>query len=162
MTLNRPNRRGTDPYARWCGRGDIARCPPIPISFHRRLRGREAQSPFIEVSKTHGSKDNVPDPVINFLEANLFAGEDLADGDVLLMPVEAAVLDDAAHLEMGGIFERRHARRDSARRCEAALPGAVLRERFVGTLMVVLASKTVEPALLGDRRCRGRLGGFSL
>ena len=33
--LNPPNRRGTDPYARWCGRGDIARCPPIPISFHR-------------------------------------------------------------------------------------------------------------------------------
>jgi hypothetical protein len=23
---------GTDPYARWCGRGDAARCPPIPIS----------------------------------------------------------------------------------------------------------------------------------
>src|ERR1700746_1533006 len=30
-TLNSPNRRGTDPYARWCGRGGIARCPPIPI-----------------------------------------------------------------------------------------------------------------------------------
>ena len=29
--LNPPNRRGTDPYARWCGRGGIARCPPIPI-----------------------------------------------------------------------------------------------------------------------------------
>src|SRR3954466_12784351 len=28
---NPPNRRGTDPYARWCGRGGIARCPPIPI-----------------------------------------------------------------------------------------------------------------------------------
>ena len=31
--LNQPNRRGTDPYARWCGRGGIARCPPIPIAF---------------------------------------------------------------------------------------------------------------------------------
>src|SRR4029077_10816853 len=29
--LNPSNRRGTDPYARWCGRGGIARCPPIPI-----------------------------------------------------------------------------------------------------------------------------------
>jgi hypothetical protein len=29
--LNPPNRRGTDPYARWCGRGGIVRCPPIPI-----------------------------------------------------------------------------------------------------------------------------------
>jgi len=25
------NRRGSDPYARWWGRGGIARCPPIPI-----------------------------------------------------------------------------------------------------------------------------------
>jgi|HubBroStandDraft_6_1064221.scaffolds.fasta_scaffold52029_2 hypothetical protein len=24
------NRRGTDPYARWWGRGGTARCPPIP------------------------------------------------------------------------------------------------------------------------------------
>ena len=30
--LTRSNRRGTDPYARWCGRGGVARRPPIPIS----------------------------------------------------------------------------------------------------------------------------------
>ena len=28
----RSNRRGTDPYARWCGRGGAARLPPVPIS----------------------------------------------------------------------------------------------------------------------------------
>jgi hypothetical protein len=26
-----PSRRGTDPYARWCGRGGVVRRPPIPI-----------------------------------------------------------------------------------------------------------------------------------
>src|SRR5208337_4810019 len=31
-SLTRSNRRGTDPYARWCGRGGVARRPPIPIS----------------------------------------------------------------------------------------------------------------------------------
>jgi hypothetical protein len=30
-SLTRSNRRGTDPYARWCGRGGAARHPPIPI-----------------------------------------------------------------------------------------------------------------------------------
>ena len=30
-SLTRSNRRGTDPYARWWGRGGTARCPPIPI-----------------------------------------------------------------------------------------------------------------------------------
>ena len=40
-SLTRSNRRGTDPYARWCGRGGAARRPPIPINancievFHR-------------------------------------------------------------------------------------------------------------------------------
>ena len=29
--VTQSNRRGTDPYARWWGRGGIARCPPIPI-----------------------------------------------------------------------------------------------------------------------------------
>ena len=48
-TLNPPNRRGTDPYARWCGRGGIARCPPIPIDGGRARRqarsGREPSMP---------------------------------------------------------------------------------------------------------------------
>src|SRR4029077_17991824 len=30
-SLTWSNRRGTDPYARWWGRGGTARCPPIPI-----------------------------------------------------------------------------------------------------------------------------------
>ena len=30
-SLTQSNRRRTDPYARWWGRGGIARCPPIPI-----------------------------------------------------------------------------------------------------------------------------------
>jgi hypothetical protein len=35
-SLTRSNRRGTDPYARWCGRGGVARRPPIPISGAKR------------------------------------------------------------------------------------------------------------------------------
>src|SRR5262245_32494864 len=30
--LIRSNRRGTDPYARWCGRGGAVRLPPIPMN----------------------------------------------------------------------------------------------------------------------------------
>src|SRR5437016_9571521 len=33
-SLTQSNRRGTDPYGRWWGRGGIARCPPIPIVGH--------------------------------------------------------------------------------------------------------------------------------
>ncbi len=30
--LTWPNRPGTDPYAGWCGRREVARLPPIPIA----------------------------------------------------------------------------------------------------------------------------------
>src|ERR1700726_1048365 len=33
-SLTPSNLRGTDPYARWWGRGGTARCPPIPINLH--------------------------------------------------------------------------------------------------------------------------------
>src|SRR6516162_2341542 len=33
-SLTPSNRRVRDPYARWCGRGGTARCPPIPIMGH--------------------------------------------------------------------------------------------------------------------------------
>jgi hypothetical protein len=32
LSLTQSNRRGTDPYARWCGRGGAERHPPIPIN----------------------------------------------------------------------------------------------------------------------------------
>jgi hypothetical protein len=32
LSITRSNRRGTDPYARWCGRGGVARRPPISIN----------------------------------------------------------------------------------------------------------------------------------
>ena len=41
-SLTRSNRRDTDPYARWCGRGGTARCPPIPIN--QQITGRTRRS----------------------------------------------------------------------------------------------------------------------
>ena len=44
-SLTQSNRRGTDPYARWWGRGGIARCPPIPIIDSRAaVRGARYRS----------------------------------------------------------------------------------------------------------------------
>src|SRR6266702_5925315 len=41
LPLNPANRRIRDPYVRWCGRGGVARLPPIPFVLTRRVsRGR--------------------------------------------------------------------------------------------------------------------------
>ena len=37
-SLTQSNRRGTDPYARWCGRSGVARRPPIPINLEASVR----------------------------------------------------------------------------------------------------------------------------
>ena len=42
--LTRSNRRGTDPYARWCGRGGVARRPPIPINGTKRTFAKTSTS----------------------------------------------------------------------------------------------------------------------
>src|SRR6516162_1088755 len=42
----RSNHRGTNPYARWCGRGGAARCPPIPINANEWSRVARPSSIF--------------------------------------------------------------------------------------------------------------------
>src|SRR5512133_2408669 len=46
-SVTRSGRRGTAPYARWCGRGGAARCPPIPINAHADAVLHEAEHPFV-------------------------------------------------------------------------------------------------------------------
>src|SRR5258705_3928936 len=52
LSLTRSNRRGTDPYARWWGRGGTARCPPIPITGTKRGLGR-----YIIAARIHCDAD---------------------------------------------------------------------------------------------------------
>ena len=65
-SLTRSNRRGTDPYARWCGRGDVVRRPPIPINrpyAARRIRPRSAppgRSVRTRAATTSRSSSTIP------------------------------------------------------------------------------------------------------
>ena len=54
LAPNFSNRRGTDPYARWCGRGGAARLPPIPINPER-VRLPEAWYKF-QISEHSGKQ----------------------------------------------------------------------------------------------------------
>jgi hypothetical protein len=85
--LNPPNRRGTDPYARWCGRGGIARCPPIPIDSGAVAAAQSAMPSIARCSRTDA--DNFPPasrvngasavaPNLHYLD-----GRDLGDHDHL-------------------------------------------------------------------------------
>ena len=70
-SLTPSNRRVRDPYARWCGRGGTARCPPIPIfdpwlSFvnappHGRVGGNEdIRIRLLLMLSGYSSADDIP------------------------------------------------------------------------------------------------------
>jgi hypothetical protein len=71
--LNPPNRRGTDPYARWCGRGGIARCPPIPIDHSD--PGRQPHDAAAPVKAALDELAIIGEPVNRVLEVDLDAEE---------------------------------------------------------------------------------------
>jgi hypothetical protein len=51
ISLTQSNHRGTDPYARWCGRGGVARRPSIPISRPKHIvANREVNSALLSRS----------------------------------------------------------------------------------------------------------------
>ena len=51
-SLTPSNRRVRDPYARWCGRGGTARCPPIPIIDGERKFRHKDGSPYPKIERT--------------------------------------------------------------------------------------------------------------
>jgi hypothetical protein len=51
-------------------------------------------------------EDDIPDAIVDVLEANTFSDAAEADGEPLTVPPYAPVGDDLAHLEPVGICER--------------------------------------------------------
>jgi hypothetical protein len=45
--FNQPNRRGTDPYARWCGTREVKKLPPIPDFDLRHWMARQPKALYM-------------------------------------------------------------------------------------------------------------------
>ncbi len=58
---------------------------------------------FDEATEPDGSEVDVEEPVINLLEADVVAGEKLADADAIGIPADASVCADESGLEVPGI-----------------------------------------------------------
>ncbi len=67
------------------------------------------QRSFVKPSKIEGAKVHGPNAVVDFFEADVLFGEDVADVDPLRMPANAAVPIDAPDFEMGRVRDRREA-----------------------------------------------------
>lgn len=61
----------------------------------------------MQAAKFQRSKVNIPNAVVDFFQAHVFAGAADADVHSFMIPADAAVGADIADLEAVGIFERR-------------------------------------------------------
>src|SRR5262249_6509480 len=125
---------------------------PIGIlDFHRS---------FQEATESEGAEVHVPDPVVDFLEADVLA--DAGGGDVYprLVRAKAAIGADVPNLEAIGIVEWGQLARHRAWRRLIHRGRRPLLERFVGPLLVELAAEAIEAPLLRGHRAGGWPGSF--
>lgn len=89
-----------------------------------------------------------PDPVIDFLESDVFFEKRVADVDPAPFPSDVAVLADAADLEVAGVLRFREPIGIGPWRGSVEVGGRFLIEVFMRALVVVLVTKSLEAPLL--------------
>ena len=92
---------------------------------------------------------NVPNPVVDFLESDLFVGESVAEEDLLREEAEASRVRDASDLAVAGIFRRGDSLRVFSLRGQPPVGRRIVVECFVRSLLVVMFAPFIEPPLLG-------------
>ena len=76
----------------------------------------DAKQPFLQASELERSEVYVPQPIADFFEPHVFAGQRMRDADPMLLPPDAAVAAHEADLKMTGVFEGRELPRQRPRR----------------------------------------------
>src|SRR6266852_6809633 len=121
-----------------------------------------AQVSLAQPAEPQRPKVDVPDPVVDLLEADVFADADRRDVDPAAVPANAAIGADIPHLEPIRVLERRRAIRHRARRRFIARRRRLLIERLMRALVVELLAEDVEAALLRRQAPRRRPCGLGL
>src|SRR5207249_6659630 len=123
--------------------------PVLVLNPHMALaQTAEAQRPKVDV----------PDPVVDLLEADVFADADRGDVDPAAVPPHAPVGADVPDFEAVRVLEGRQPIRHRPRRRAVARCRRLLVERLMGPLVIELLAEDVEAALLRRETARGRPG----
>jgi hypothetical protein len=123
------------------------------------IRILDAHMAFEPSPELEGAEGDVPDPIIDVLEADIAPGASDGDVDPLAVPLYAPGGADVAHLEAVGIVKRwpfiGHLPGGGFVTC----CGCAHVERLVRPLMVALVAAVVALLLLGVQAGAGRAGG---
>jgi hypothetical protein len=61
---------------------------------------------FEQPPEFEGAEVDIPDSIVDFLEADIFSNANMRDVDLLMVPPDAPIGTDVAHLEAVGVVER--------------------------------------------------------
>ena len=118
-----------------------------------------AEDAFVHPSELERSEVYVPEPIADFFEADVFAGQRVRDADPALLPADPTVAAHEADLKVTGVFEGRELPRQFTPRRSIVRGGRLLGQGFAWALVVVVVPKPVEAYLLrleiGARWARG-------
>jgi hypothetical protein len=110
---------------------------------------------LIELSQQGSIKNDVPDAVVPFLQANVVAGKRMAQKAVISSPAKATVRGDQADLHVSRIVRGWRLFDIRSRRRRPARAGSPMAQGFMRTLLVIPPPEGIEPALLAPPRRRG-------
>jgi hypothetical protein len=130
------------------------------VSFQSTIGIFDAHMSFEQPTELEWAEIDMPDAIVDVLEADIFPGTGDGDVDPVAVPPDATVGADVAHLEAVGLRERGP--------CVGPLPGGGFRagggcaqsERFVRPLMVELGPEVMELPRWCAQVGAGRSGGF--
>lgn len=103
----------------------------------------------MEAAELQGAEVDVPQSVVDLLEADVLTGERVADVDPLAAPSDATVAAHQAQLEVRGVLEGREPIGKRSRRRLVYGSGCALRQGLVRPLVVEVVDEVVEATLLG-------------
>ena len=66
---------------------------------------RDPKNPFVHPAELERSEVYVPEPIADFFEPDVFAGQRVGDADPALLPADAAVAADQANFKVSGVFK---------------------------------------------------------
>jgi len=117
-------------------------------------------SVFVPAAQERFIIHDVPEAVLDLLEADEFAVQGLGEEGLVRVQPESAGVTDPSHFEMARVLGRRDMLRIRARRGLPAGGRCFVIEGFVGPELVIGKAKPVEGALLAGHGRGRRLGGL--
>jgi hypothetical protein len=116
----------------------------------------------VEAPQFQRAKVQIPLVVVDLVQADILAAEDVTHVHPVMVPADPAVAADESDLEVPGIFQGWQPVGEAPERAAVARGGRLIAEGLMGPLVIELGPEVIEATLLRAEGPRRRAGGLAL